>query len=115
VFEGDTANPPAQNGPLLRSRLLYLSRVYPRATAGTLDRFSYDPSTQSFTMTAASRTPIAPGSRDHETEVYIPPLVRGSVSVSGAAVLDVVQSQPDGSRIAYVAPTGAGAYRVDMH
>jgi hypothetical protein len=115
VFEGDTANPPAQNGPLLRSRLLDLSRVYPRATAGTLDRFSYDPSTQSFAMTAASRSPIAPGSRANETEVYIPPLVRGSVSVSGAAVLDVVQSQPDGSRIAYVAPNGAGTYRVEVH
>jgi hypothetical protein len=115
VFEGDTANPPAQNGPLIRSRLLYLSRVYPRATAGRLEGFAYDPSTQSFTMNATSRMPIASGSRDRETAVYVPPLVRGVVTVNGAAVLDVVLSQPDGSRIAYVAPTGGGTYGVDVH
>ena len=53
---------------------------------------------------------MAVGDRSHETEVYIPPLVRGTVSISGAAQLDAVVTNPDGSRLAYVAPTGHGAY-----
>jgi endoglycosylceramidase len=112
MFEGDTAAVPAQNGPLITSRLLYVSRVYPRATAGTLISFNYNPTNASFTMAATSPTRVAPGARDQETEVYIPPLVRGAVSVSGAATLDKVQMNPDGSRIAYVAPTGSGRYGV---
>jgi endoglycosylceramidase len=110
VFAGDTANPPAQNGPLFRSRVLYLARVYPRATAGQLDSFSYDPSTASFTMAATSGTRVNPGDADRETDVYIPPLVRGAVAVTGAAVLDTVRTNPDGSRDAMVAPTGDGPY-----
>jgi len=38
--------------------------------------------------------------------------VRGAVSVSGAARLDTVVMNPDGSRLALVAPTGAGHYGV---
>ncbi len=112
VFDGDPATPPAQNGPLIRSRLLYLSRVYPRLTAGTLRSFAYDPSSGSFTMSAFSTTKVTPGHGDQETEVYVPPLVRGTVSVSGAAVLDTIVTNPDGSREAFVAPTGGGAYGV---
>lgn len=114
VFQGDPSTAPAQNGPLLRSRLIYLARVYPRATAGRLLSFAYDPSTTSFTMKATSHTNVVPGDRANETEVYVPPLVRGSVSASGAAVLDTIVTNPDGSRLAYVAPTGAGAYSVSV-
>ena len=115
VFAGDTANPPAQNGSLLHSRLLYLARVYPRATAGTLLSFSYNPGNASFTMAATSRTTRSrPGARNQETEVYVPPLVRGAVRVTGAAELDTVQSNPDGSRLALVAPTGQGIYGVQV-
>jgi hypothetical protein len=112
VFEGDPAATPAQNGPLLTSRLIYLARVYPRATAGRLLSFSYDPKTTSFTMRAESSARVTPGSHAVETEVYIPPLDRGLVSTSGAAVLDAVVTNPDGSRMAFVAPTGGGAYGV---
>jgi endoglycosylceramidase len=114
VFEGDAAPTPAQNGPLITSRLQYLARVYPRATAGRLISFAYDPSTASFTLRATDGTAIVPGDRSRETEVYVPPLVRGAVAVSGAAVLDTVTANPDGSRLAYVAPTGGGTYGVSV-
>jgi hypothetical protein len=112
VFDGDPSQVPAQNGPLIKSRLLYLARVYPRATAGTLLSFGYDPSNASFSMTATSTRPVTPGSSDQETVVYIPPLVRGGVTVDGAARVDQVVTNPDGSRDAYVAPTGGGTYGV---
>jgi endoglycosylceramidase len=110
MFEGDAGSVPDQNGPLLASRLRYVSRVYPRATAGRLISFAYDPANGSFAMHASSTSPVAVGDRSHESEVYIPPLVRGTVSVSGAAVVDAVVTNPDGSRLAYVAPTGHGDY-----
>ena len=114
VFEGDTAPTPADNGPVLASRLRYLARVYPRATAGELLSFSYDPASSAFDMHATSSAPVEVGDRAHETDVYIPPLVRGSISVSGAAVLHTVATNPDGSRDCFVAPTGTGAYGVNV-
>jgi hypothetical protein len=115
VFSGDTSATPAQNGPILASRLRYLARVYPRATAGQLLSFAYDPLTATFTMRATSSFRVVPGDRSAETEIYIPPLVRGQVTVDGAAMLDTVVTNPDGSRIAYVATTGGGAYGVDLN
>jgi hypothetical protein len=88
--------------------------VYPRATAGRLLSFKYDPAHVSFTMQATSTSPVTRGDRNDETVIYIPPLVRGTVSTSGAAVLDDVVQNPDGSRSAYVAPTGSGAYGVSI-
>ncbi|HEY3843551.1 MAG TPA: cellulase family glycosylhydrolase [Acidimicrobiales bacterium] len=114
VFQGDPAPTPAQNGPLITSRLRYLARVYPRATAGRLISFAYDPSAVSFTMRATDGSAVTSGDRSRETEVYLPPLVRGTVAVSGAAVLDTVATNPDGSRLAYVAPTGEGSYGVSV-
>jgi hypothetical protein len=115
VFEGDGAAAPAQNGPLLKTRLVYLARVYPRATAGRLLSFSYNPATTSFTMSATSSSKVARGDQAQETEVYVPPLVRGTISTGGAATLDAVVSNPDGSRLAYIAPTGTGTYSVSVH
>lgn len=89
-----------------------LTRVYPRATAGRLDAFGYDPSAKTFQMTATSASPVAAGDRTDETEVVIPSVAQGAVSVSGAAALDGVVAHPDGTRSAYVAPTGAGDYAV---
>ena len=115
VFQGDPASAPLQNGPILQSRLLYLSRVYPRATAGQLLSFAYNPGNASFTMRATCPFKVARGDRDKETEVYIPPQVRGSVTTNGAAVLDAVVTNPDSSRMAFVVPTGGGAYGVSVH
>jgi endoglycosylceramidase len=112
MFEGDPSTPPAPNGALIPSRVEYVSRVYPWATAGQLLSFSYAPAADSFVMSADARVPVKPGDRDHETEVYIPSTVSGSVGVSGAASLDAVTPNPDGSRLAFVAPTGKGIYQV---
>jgi endoglycosylceramidase len=114
TFEGDPSNHPTQNGPLLATRLKYLARVYPRATAGQLLSFAYNPATSSFIMHATSDVKVAVGDTSHETEVYIPPMVRGSVSVQGAALLSAVVTNPDGSRMACVAPTGHGDYAVTV-
>ena len=91
-----------------------LTRVYPRATAGTLESFAYDPSARAFSMTATSAAPIRLGDRAAETEVVIPSGDGGIVSVSGAAALDAVVLLPDGTRSAYVAPSGAGEYGVKV-
>ncbi|MHB1488280.1 MAG: cellulase family glycosylhydrolase [Acidimicrobiales bacterium] len=115
MYYGDAANPPAQNGALIASRVEYVSRVYPRATAGTLMSFSYDPVRQHFAMSATSNRSVTPGVTDEETEIYIPPTVPGVVSTSGAAVLAGVVVNPDNSRVALVAPTGYGTYGVTVN
>lgn len=112
MFYADPSSPPAQNGALIPTRVTYVSRVYPRATAGRLISFAYQPVSKSFTMAATSSDPVTPGSRRRETEIYVPPTVPGAVSVSGAAVLSAVERNPDGSRLVFVAPTGRGAYGV---
>jgi hypothetical protein len=114
MFEGDASTPPTDNGAVFPTRVKYVSRVYPRATAGQLVSFSYAPGSGSFTMRATSRSSVKPGARDLETEVYIPPTDSGPVSVNGAATLDAVVRNPDGSRLALVAPIGAGTYGVGV-
>ncbi len=113
VYYSSNSAPLAQNGPLIPSRVEYLSRIRPQATEGTLVSYSYDPVKQTFTMSAAySGHRIRPGDAGRETLVYIPAGRAGAVSVSGAAVLDQVVANPDGSRLAEVAPTGGGTYGV---
>jgi hypothetical protein len=56
--------------------------------------------------------PAALASNGTVTEVFLPLNVPGNVSVTGAAVLQSVMTWPDGSRSAYVAPTGVGVYYV---
>lgn len=111
VYEGAA---PAQNGPVIASREQFLSRAYPRAVAGQLKSFSYDPASRTFAMNAADGTRVRRGDRGRETMVYVPPGVPGAVGVTGAAALDTVVSEPDGSRLLYVAPTGGGAYAVTV-
>jgi hypothetical protein len=105
---------PTQNGPLIATRQQFVSRVYPRATEGTLRSFSYDPMSRRFSMSASSARRIRPGDLAHETIVYIPGSVRGAVKVGGRAVLDHVVTEPDQSRLGYAAPTGGGAYTVTV-
>ena len=108
VYAGDPSPKPAQNGPLVPSRVLYLSRPYPMLTAGRLDALGYDPARRRFTMAAtASRA-----RRGADTVIWLPPSMAGNVTVTGAAVLSSLNVQPDGSRLVVVAPTRRGPYLV---
>jgi endoglycosylceramidase len=108
VYAGDPSTPPAQNLGLIPSREKYLSRIYPRATVGTLDQFAYDPGTKTFTMTA---TAVRGGG---STVVFIPSVVSGNVVVTGAATLVGVTHEPDGTALATIRPTGRGTYGVSV-
>ena len=113
-YSADAATPPAENRGLIPSRVKFLSRVYPRATAGTLTGMAYDPDRRSFSMSARDAPAVRAGDRTHETEVFIPATVHGGVAVGGAARLDAVIGEPDGTRLAYAAPTGPGEYTVSV-
>ena len=110
----------AENGPLIATRVSLLSRIVPRATAGTLVSFGYDPTGHRFAMSATDDTTVPPGASGRETVVLVPAPVAALLGagwapvVSGAAVLDRVVTEPDGSARVLVAPTGAGAYRVSV-
>ena len=108
IYAGDGSTAPAQNGPLIASRVKFLSRVVPRAIAGHLDSFRYEPDDRSFTMAATADGPVRRGRRDQETVLFIPATVHGAVSVGGSAVIDQVVTAPDGSRLVSIAPGGGG-------
>ena len=65
-------------------------------------------------MEATGSGAVRRGDRAAETAVYISSTVRGDVKVTGAAVLDATVINPDGSRLAYVAPTGDSGYGVTV-
>ena len=108
MYAGDPSTPPAQNLGLIPTRLEYLSRVYPRATDGTLDDLAYDPADHSFTMTATAAGAGPP------TIIFIPYTVHGKVTVSGPARVANIVREPDGTRFASVTVTGPGAYTVTV-
>ncbi len=112
--KGNPGATPSSQDRLIPSRQLYLARVWPRATAGTLLAEQTDPSSGAFAMVATDSSPIRRGDRSAETAIYIPNTVQGRVEVSGAAMLDTVVQNPDGSRLAYVAPTGGSEYGVTV-
>lgn len=67
------------------------------------------------TVSAAEYSPSLPTTLSANgtlTEVYIPPSVPFSIAVTGTATLQSVVTWPDGSRTAYVAPSGPGLYAV---
>ncbi len=70
------ATPKPQNGCLRASRERLLARVWPRAAAGTVISFAYDPATGAFRLRGHS--PDA----SRATQVYIPAEVTGEVVVS---------------------------------
>jgi endoglycosylceramidase len=111
TFYGDTAATPALNLGVKPTRQAFLSRVVPRATAGRLLSFSFDPDKLSFEMRAVLPAGVdsVAGSR---TEVFIPRRVTGAVEVTGAATLAQVVVTVDGNRVAYVTPMGPGEYGV---
>jgi len=110
----------AENGPVIPSRARYVSRVVPRATAGRLVAFAYDPLARHFTMQGTDAHAVQNGDLAGDTAIYIPPSVTAIAPVgwapvvSGAAVLDRMVTASDGSCMVYVSPTGAGAYEVSL-
>jgi endoglycosylceramidase len=100
--KGDPRRAPSPNDRQIPSRLRYLARVWPVATAGQLGAYAFDPATGSFAMVATATASGHRADKATDTVVFVPSTVRGAVRVSGAAVLDAVVSRPDGSRLAYV-------------
>jgi endoglycosylceramidase len=105
---------PAQNGALQPMRSRQLERVAPRLVAGSTLDYAFDPATGRFTFDATSTVAVTAGDRTHETLINVPPDVSGAVAISGGAQLDQIVDQPDGSRAVWLAPSGAGAYRVTV-
>ncbi len=96
---------PLQSSGCIRAgRERLLARVYPRASSDPHLSYHYDADTGSFTLKAHARA------GDPPTVVSIPPEVRGSVAVSGAAAPET-QTSPDGSRLVTVSPFG-GAFSI---
>lgn len=119
MYYGSAAASPSHNGPLIPTRMEYVSRAYPRAVVGTISSFAYQPGTESFSLSASySGTPVGTGTtaRDlgGDTVVFIPSQATGAVTVSGAARLVLEVTTPDGNRLVYLAPDGGGAYQVTM-
>ncbi len=102
---GSAAASAPQNGCLRASKERLLARVWPRAVAGTLRSYRYDPDTGVFAMDASAPK----GSPD--SVVYLPPEVTGAVESGGAAQVRSVQDLAGGGRLAMVQPLG-GAYSV---
>jgi hypothetical protein len=92
-------SPMQSSGCLRAARERLLARVYPRASSDPHVKYHYDSDTGSFTLSAQARA------GDPATVVSIPPEVRGSVSVSGAAPPET-QTSSDGSRLVSVSPSG---------
>jgi endoglycosylceramidase len=114
--KGSPKAPVSSNATLIASRQLYTSRVWPRSTAGSLLAYQYQPSNGSFFMSATDSVAVPVGNKAKESIVYVPASVHGGVTVGGHARLDTVQRAPDGSRLAFVAPSGGanGAYTVGV-
>jgi endoglycosylceramidase len=91
--------PLQSSGCLRAARERLLARVYPRASSDPQVSYRYDADSGSFTLSAHARA------GDPPTVVSIPPEVRGSVAVSGAAP-PVTQTSSDGNRLVSVSPSG---------
>jgi aryl-phospho-beta-D-glucosidase BglC (GH1 family) len=87
------------NGCLRAARERLLARVYPRASSDPHLSYHYDADTAGFALSAHARA------GDPPTVVSIPPEVRGSVAVSGAAPPET-QTGSDGARLVSVLPSG---------
>jgi hypothetical protein len=103
---GNPDAPVSAGDTVIPSREELTDRVWPRLIAGMLLAYRYDPSTGSFAMVATSGRVL--GGRGDDTVVYVPSMVGGAVSVTGDATLVTVVRAPDGSRLAFVNPTGQG-------
>ncbi len=106
--------PQPQNGLPQPSREKFMVRVYPRAVAGRLVDYAFDPGTHAFVLRATEAQAAEVGDKAKETLVWIAADVTGAVAVNGAAAIDEVATMPDGNRFAWIAPTGSSAYGVTV-
>jgi endoglycosylceramidase len=100
--KGNPHATPSPNDLVIASRQRLMARVWPRATAGRLGAYRYEPANRTFAMVATTAGGGRRGDLATDTVVSIPSTVHGAVRVSGRAVLDRVVAAPDGSRLAYV-------------
>ena len=100
-----SSSPDASSGCLRSARERLLARVYPRASADPKVSYHYESTTGAFTLTATGKD------GDPPTQVYIPPQVTSFVSASGAIRSSTLSTNPDGSRLLDVIPSG-GAFSV---
>ncbi|HVS48385.1 MAG TPA: cellulase family glycosylhydrolase [Candidatus Dormibacteraeota bacterium] len=102
----EDASPMQSSGCLRVARERLLARVYPRAASDPHVSYHYNADNGSFTLSAHARAGEPP------TVVSIPPEVRGSVAVSGAAT-PVTDTSPDGNRLITVTPSG-GSFSIKV-
>ena len=76
--KGNPKAPVSASANLIASRQLYTSRVWPRATAGSLLAYQYEPANGSFYMSATDPAAVPIGTTSKETTVYLPPNVTGN-------------------------------------
>ena len=112
--------PQPQNGAPQPSRLTYMVRTYPVATAGHLDQHAFDPATGAFFLNATTSKAVTKGDSGQETVIWVPanraPKNRGTalnITVQHAT-LDRTIINADGSRTVYIAPNRTGSYRVEI-
>jgi hypothetical protein len=102
-----SSSPQAWSGCLRSGRERLLARVYPRASADPNLNYRYDAATGAFNLTASGKA------GDAATQVYFPPEVTGFVSTGGAVKSSLLSTNPDGSRLLDVMPSG-GAFSVSV-
>lgn len=99
-------SPQPSSGCIRPDRVRLLARVYPLASADAMLSYHYDTATGAFSLQAQGR------SGDPPTIVYVPRVVNGDVTTSGAANQSV-SAGADGSRLVTASPTG-GSYSISV-
>jgi endoglycosylceramidase len=99
--------PESSSGCLRSSRERLLARVYPRASADPNLSYHYESATGAFNLKAIGKA------GDPPTRVYFPPQVTAFVSAAGSITSSLLTTNPDGSRLLDVIPSG-GAFSVSV-
>jgi endoglycosylceramidase len=95
------------SGCLRSGRERLLARSYPRASADPNLSYHYDSATGAFNLKAMGKA------GDPPTQVYFPPQVTAFVAAAGAIKSSLLTTNPDGSRLLDVIPSG-GAFSVSV-
>lgn len=97
----------ASSGCLRSGRERLLARAYPRVSADPNLTYHYESATGAFTLKAVGKA------SDPPTQVYFPPQVTAFVSAAGEIRSSLLTTNPDGSRLLDVIPSG-GAFSVSV-